>query len=809
MSNEEARIGVFICDCGSNIAGVVDTQAVTDYAATLPHVVYVKRNKYTCADPGQLEIKDAIDEHKLNRVVVASCSPRLHEPTFRRTCEDAGLNPYLFEMANIREHVSWVHGEYPEEATTKAKDMVAMAVAKAAYLHALEKTTVPVTKRALIVGGGISGISASLDLADQGYEVILVEKSPSIGGVMAKLDKTFPTLDCSICIEGPMMSDVGKHSNITLYTMSELEEISGYIGNFKAKIRHNPRYIIENKCNGCGDCSEVCPVTVPHEFDEGLGPRKAIYLPFPQAVPMKYVLDKDACIECKKCIGACGEKEAIDLDMQPEVIEAEIGVIIIAAGYALYDPHGMPSLGYGRYPNVITALELERLVNASGPTLGKVIGPDGKKPKHVTFLTCVGSRDVNANIWCSGFCCMYTIKNALLLKEKYKDAIDVSILSMDIRTNFKDYEEFYQRARQNKIRFIRGRAPEVQRDPLTNHLIVPVEAGGQLHQIETDLVVLANAAVPIPDSEQLGQVLNLSRSPSGFYLEAHPKLKPVDTATAGLFVAGSAQGPKDIPYSVAQGLAAASRAARILSQERWTIESIVSYMAYPERCTKCKRCTKVCPYNAVSWEEETKEIVINPALCQGCGNCVAECPTGALDQKHFTDRQIIEQIRTALKENPEEKILTFACNWCSYGGSDTAGVSRMQMKTPARVIRTMCSGRISQRFVQEAFRLGAGMVLVSGCHINDCHYINANFSTEKRFKNFDKRLQSMGISPERFKLEWVSASEGEKWQATINSMAAILDQMDKEKIKQETVAAQPNLLKGLKRLHEKLGEKHD
>ncbi|MFX1250432.1 MAG: hydrogenase iron-sulfur subunit [Promethearchaeota archaeon] len=805
MAKEEVRIGVFICDCGTNIAGVVDTKAVTEYAGALPNVVYVKQNKYTCADPGQLEIKKAIAEHKLNRVVVASCSPRLHEPTFRRTCEEAGLNLYLFEMANIREHVSWIHSEYPEEATEKAKEMVAMAVAKAEHLIAIDKTTVPVTKRALIVGGGIAGISASLDLADQGYEVILVEKRPSIGGVMAQLDKTFPTLDCSICIEGPMMSDVGKHPNITLYTMSELEEVSGYIGNFKVKIRRNPRYVIEDKCNGCGDCSGVCPVTVPHEFEEGLGPRKAIYLSFPQAVPMKYVLDKEACIECQKCIKICGEKEAIDLNMQPEIVEADVGVLIIAAGYSLYDASQMKSLGYGKYPGVITGIELERLVNASGPTFGKLIGPNGKKPKNVTFLTCVGSRDVNANIWCSGFCCMYTIKNALLLKEKYGEAINVNVIAMDLRTNFKDYEEFYHRARMNNVRFIHGRAPEIQQDPLTDKLIIPVEAGGKLHQIETDMVVLANAAIPTPDSEQLGQVLNLSRSPSGFYLEAHPKLKPVDTATAGLFVAGSTQGPKDIPYSVAQGLAAASRAARILSQERWTIESIVSYMADPEKCIKCKRCTKVCPYNAISWEEETEEILVNPALCAGCGDCVAECPTGALDQKHFTDLQIVSQIRTALKENPEEKILAFACNWCSYGGSDNAGVSRMRMKTPARVIRTMCSGRVSQRFVQEAFRLGAGMVLVSGCHINDCHYISANHQTEKRFKDFGKKLKNMGIAPERFKLEWVSASEGEKWQNTINTMADALEKMGKEQIKQENEAAKPQLLKALKRLHDKVG----
>ncbi|MHA2272147.1 MAG: FAD-dependent oxidoreductase [Candidatus Hodarchaeales archaeon] len=808
---EELRIGVFVCDCGSNIAGVVDTQAVTDYSATLADVVHTKNNRYTCADPGQEEIIAAIKEHGLNRVIVASCSPKLHEPTFRRTVASAGLNEYLFEMANIREHVSWVHGDYPEEATEKAKEVVRMAVAKARHLRPLEKMSVPVTKRAMVIGGGVSGLQSALDLADQGYEVVLVERGPTIGGKMALLDKTFPTLDCSICIEGPMMADAGKHLNIKLMSMSEVVKVDGYIGNFEVTVRKNPRFIIEDKCTGCAECVDVCPVTVPHEFDAFLGPRKAIYLPFPQAVPMRVLIDKESCIECKKCVEACGpERDAVDLNQEPVETIEKVGIVIVATGYDMYDPGLIPQLGYGQFPNVITAWELERLVNASGPTLGKVIMPNSmEKPHHVVFMTCVGSRNVNRAFWCSGFCCMYTVKLANLLKEKYKDALDISVLYMDMRTNFKDYEEFYQRARAQGIRFIRARPSEIQQEPKTGELLIPVESDSQLLTIRADMVVLSNAAMPAEGTVELGQAIGISRSTSGFFLEAHPKLKPVDTATAGVFLAGATQGPKDIPYSVSQGSAAASRAARVLSQEQWPIEPIVSVVD-PDACTGCGACIKVCPYSAISIEEpKTPPVIVNPALCQGCGNCVAECRFGALDQQHFTDQQLVSQIRAALApDDPidaSQKIVTFACNWCSYGGSDTAGVSRFQQKTNVRVIRTMCSGRISPRFVYEAFRLGAGGVMVTGCHINDCHYISANHQTERRFKNLGKRLSKMGIAPERFRLEWISASEGEKWQQTVNEMCAVIEQLASGQVPTELEAAKPALEKQTKKLHAKVG----
>ncbi|MFW9991706.1 MAG: FAD-dependent oxidoreductase [Candidatus Odinarchaeota archaeon] len=810
IDHENPRIGVFICDCGSNIAGVIDTDAVIEHTKTLKNVVYVEGNKYTCATPGQAGIEQAIPEYKLNRVVVASCSPRLHEVTFRKTCERAGLNPFLFQMANIREHSSWIHGSEPENATEKAKEIVRMAVAKASFLQPLPKTTVPVTQECLIIGGGVTGISSALALADQGYNVTMVEKKPSIGGWMAALDKTFPTLDCSICIEGPLLNEVGGHPNITLYTYSEVKEVKGYIGNFECEIIRPPRYVSEegeNACTGCGDCATVCPVEVPSEFDQGIGPRKAIYLPFPQAVPMKYTLDMDYCIKCQKCVSAC-EKKSIDFEMQPEIIKKKFGAIIVATGYNLYDARSIPQYGYGRYNNVITAIDFERLINASGPTMGKVVKRDGTKPKSITFITCVGSRDKNHNIHCSGFCCMYTVKNASLLKEKYKDDIDVTICFMDMRTPGKSYEEFYNKARMQGIKFVHSRVSQVEQDPSTGNLLMYIEAGGQFQVLESEMVILSQAAIA-EETMKVGEVLNVSRETSGFLMEAHPKLRPVDTTTAGIFIGGSAQGPKDIPYSVSQGLACATQAARILCRDEWEIEPIVAVVD-PGQCTICGRCAKICPFGAITVDRENKiPAEVNAAVCQGCGNCVAECPANAIDQNHFTNRQIISEIRAALDEesgiSPEEKVLTFACNFCSYGGSDTAGVMRLPQKTNARVIRTMCSGRVSPKFVQEAFLNGAGAVAVTGCHINDCHYITANHQTEKRFTEYGKKLEKMGISPERFKLEWISASEGEKWQHTINEMCSVIERFGVEKLREENAKARPALEKQLKKLHDRIG----
>ena len=801
----ELRIGVFICHCGLNIAGVLDIQELVEFAKTLPDVVYVKDNRYTCADPGQEEIRKGIKEHNLNRVVVAACSPRMHEPTFRRTVSEAGLNPYLFEMANIREFSSWCHPSTPKEATEKAKDLIKMAVAKARLLRPLQTMEVPVINKALIIGGGIAGISAALDLAEMGFKVYMLENSESIGGHMAQLDKTFPTLDCSICIEGPKMVDVGRHPNIEIISYADLLSVSGYVGNFKVKIRKNPRYVIEENCTGCGECRDVCPIEYPNEWDMNLGVRKAISVPFDQAVPLVYRINRDYCIECYKCVDACGARQAIDFEQQPEEIELEVGAIIVSTGYDIYLPYDNPLYGYGKFANVITSLEFERLILAAGPTGGKVIrASDGKKPRSVAFIQCVGSRDTGKFPYCSNFCCMYTLKHVVQLKEKYKEDVETYVFYMDMRSNFKGYEEFYQRARELGANFIRGRVSRIFEDPKTKNLIIRAEDTqlGKPIEIEAEMVVLATAAIPKKGSDELARILNITRGSNGFFMESHPKLKPIDAPTDGIFFAGACQGPKDIPYSVSQGSGAASRAATVLSKPTWKIEPIIAVVD-PEKCrnvkTKCGICAQKCPYGAIKIVEKQPAQVI-AAMCHGCGTCVAECPADAITQMHFTDAQILAQIRAALETNPEDKILAFLCNWCSYAGADLAGTSRLEYPPTIRPIRVMCSGRVDRDFVLEAFRLGAAGVMVGACHLPyDCHYISGNWKMKARMEALASMLHKLGLSPERFRIEYISAAEGVKFAQVVTEMTEQLKALGKEKIKAENKKLKPVLENMLKR----------
>ena len=801
---QNPRIGVFVCHCGLNIAGTVDVEAVTEYARTLPDVVYTVHNRYTCSDPGQEEIRKAIKDHNLNRVVVAACSPRMHEFTFRRTVAEAGLNPYLFEMANIREHCSWCHPSKPEEATQKAKEIVKIAVAKARLLGPLQPIEVPVTNKALVLGGGIAGMNAALDLAEMGFKVYLVEKKESIGGHMAQLDKTFPTLDCSICIEGPKMVDVSRHPNIEIFSFTDIVSVEGFVGNFKVKLRKNPRYVIEENCTGCGECRDICPIEFPNDWDMNIGVRKAISVPFDQAVPLIYSINKDYCIECFKCVDACGDRQAIDFSLEPKEVEVEVGTIIIATGYDIYLPEEGNVYGYGKYNNVLTSLEFERLILAAGPTNGQVIrASDGKQPKVVALVQCVGSRDVEKYPYCSGFCCMYTLKHAVQLKEHYGQDVEVYVFYIDMRTNFKGYEEFYARAREMGVNFIRGRVSKVFETPKKN-LIIRAEDTllGEPIELEAEMVVLATAATACRDAGEVSRVLNITRGMDGFFMESHPKLKPIDTAVDGIFVAGACQGPKDIPYSVAQGSGAAARAATVLSKSTVKIEPIVSVVD-PEKCrntkVKCGICATKCPYSAIQ-VEPNKPAEVVAAKCHGCGICVAECPVDAITQMHFTDAQILAQINAALEENPENKILGICCNWCSYAGADLAGTSRFEYPTNIRIIKVMCSGRVDRDFILEAFRKGAGMVLVGACHLPyDCHYIDGNWKMKTRMETLANMLQKLGITPDRFRVEYISAAEGVKFAQVVKDMTERLNEIGVEKIRAENEKLKPYIDRILER----------
>ncbi|MDH5447628.1 MAG: CoB--CoM heterodisulfide reductase iron-sulfur subunit A family protein [Candidatus Bathyarchaeota archaeon] len=652
---EKPRIGVFVCHCGVNIAEVVDVKELTEYVKTLPDVVYAKEVRYACATLGQDKIGKSIKEHNLNRVVVAACSPRLYESTFRKTCAEAGLNPYFFEMANIREFSSWCHTNTPKEATEKAKEIVKIAVAKARLLQPLKEIEVPVTNKALVIGGGIAGINSALDLADMGFKVYLLEKTESIGGHMAQLDKTFPTLDCSICIEGPKMVDVGRHPNIGIISYADLVSVSGFVGNFKVKIRKNPRYVISENCTGCGECKEVCPIEYPNEWDINMGVRKAISVPFEQSVPLLYTINMDHCIECYKCVDACDARQAINFDQKPEEIELTVGAIIVAVGFESYLPYADRLYGYGKYDNVITAMEFERLILAAGPTGGRVIrASDGEKPHSVVFVQCVGSRDVGKYEYCSGFCCMYTLKHTVMLKEKYKDDIQIYVIYTDLRSDFKGYEEFYNRAKKAGVHFIRTTLENrsITEDPKTKNLLVHAETeGGQPVEIEAEMVVLANAAVSVHDAAELAEILNIPIGANGFFVECQPKIRPTETDTPGIFLAGACQGLKDIPYSVSQGSGAAAQAAAVLSKPTWIIEPVVARVN-EDLCSGCGVCESVCGYDAVRIEKtDGKELAkVTEGLCRGCGICGATCPAGAITMPLYTEAQVIAQVRAVLEK---------------------------------------------------------------------------------------------------------------------------------------------------------------
>ncbi len=648
-----ARIGVYVCHCGLNIAGTVNVKEVIEDAKKQPSVFIAKDYVYTCSDPGQEMIKEDIKKHKLDRIVIAACSPKMHEETFRKTLQQAGLNPYLLDIVNLREQCSWCHSEKREEATEKAKALVRMGIARTTYLEPLERGKVKAKKSVLIIGGGIGGIQAALDLADADFKVYLVEKTASIGGRMAQLDKTFPTLDCSACILTPKMADAGKHPNIELITLAEVENVNGCVGNYEVTVLKKPRYVDTEKCAGCGECEKVCPAAAPNEFDMNLKTRKAIYRPFPQAIPNAYAIDKKICVECMACEEVC-ERGAISYQQQEERIKLEVGGIILTVGCSLFDAALAPELGYGHYGNVLTNMEFERISNAAGPTEGKIKNPaTNKTPKSVAFIQCVGSRDARFNEHCCRVGCMVSLKQAILVKEKLGEDVPVYVCFNDMRAFGKGFEEFYKRARDMDVEFIHGLPSEV-RMAQDNSLYFDVYDSGinKLLEVHADLIVLAVGLVQSPDFDRLQAVLHVPRSGDGFFLETHPKLRPFDTPIPGIFLAGTCHGPKDIPDTVAQASGAAMKAADLLAKGGIEIEPLMGVLDV-DLCSGCAICKAICPFEAVQMKtekvngKEKKRAEILEAVCQGCGACSTACPTKAIKMKHYTDKQIVAQVEAA------------------------------------------------------------------------------------------------------------------------------------------------------------------
>ncbi len=662
------KIGVYVCHCGTNIAGVVNVEEVRDWAAEnlKDRGVVVSRDyKFMCSSLGQELIQKDIQEQGLTRVVVAACSPHLHEKTFRNACKGAGLNPYLCELVSIREQASWVHTD-KAAATEKSKAIVAGGVRRAEYDEPLEPLRVPIHPATLVVGGGIAGIQAALEIADAGYPVYLVEREPSIGGHMAQFDKTFPTLDCSACILTPKMVDVGNHPNITLLTWSEVKKVDGYVGNFVATINKKARYINTELCTGCGICWEKCPKKVVDDvFEAGMGHRKAVYTPFPQAVPKYPVIDAPNCTfflkgTCKACEKFC-PTGAIDFNQKDEEITVEIGNVILATGWDPFNAHRITQYGYGRLANVYTSLEFERLSNASGPTGGNIVLRDGKTvPKVVGIVHCAGSRDKNYNEYCSAICCMQSLKFAHLVHEK--TGAEVYNFYIDIRAPAKGYEEFYHRLLEEGTHFVRGKVAEIS-DAVRlpgeeGKLIVQVEdtlTGNQL-RVPVDMAILSIALEPRHDAKEMAKLFGLSCSADGWLIERHPKLDPIATMTEGIHIAGCVQGPKDIPASVVQGAAAAARVLGKIQQKEISIEPIRATIN-AEQCSGCRICNNLCPFNAILFHEDKMVSEVNPALCQGCGTCVAACPAGAISGTGFSNQQILSQIEGLLMLGVQKEVI--------------------------------------------------------------------------------------------------------------------------------------------------------
>jgi len=756
-------IGVFICFCGNNIGGYVNVSELTEYFNKKEGVIAFD-TMFLCSEIGQNLIKEKIEELNLDSVVIASCSPKHHGGIFQ-ACIGEKMNQFKWEFANIREQCAWVTPN-KKEATEKAKAIINGAIEKAKLLTDIGTTKVPVTKDVLIIGGGIAGMHAALELADKGFHVNMVEKKETIGGNMVRFDRIFPTDDCAMCTSSPLLADVAMNPLIDIYSLSEVTEVKGRAGEYIATVVKKPRYIDETKCTACGDCTTHCPVEVWSEWDIGMGLRAAVYKPMAQAVPLKNRIERDSCIRCGTCENVC-KAGAIMYDDEPREFTLTVGAIVVATGYDLVD---LSNTEYHlEHPNVITGLQLERLKVPSGPTAGEILRPsDGKKPKHLLFVQCAGSRDRRHNVYCSKICCMYATKNARLIKSENPD-MDITLCYIDMRTAGRGYEEFFDKAREMGIKYLRGNVSEIVPDG--EDLIVRVEDtfANEPKAIKADLVVLSSGLIPSQGTRDMGTVIHLVSGADNFLAPVHVKIAPVDTANKGIYIAGTAESPKPIQECITDAGMVASRIATFLKDPEIEIELVTSKIN-PEVCIKCGTCADNCVYDAIDTTGEFYKVL--DVSCQSCGKCSVTCPTGAIDLSLFTEDQITKQIDGIL-DSDRDSIIAFSCYQCGYNAADLAGTAKAKISPKIKVIRVPCSGRVTMQHMLYPFYKGAKGVFLAACLEGQCHYIDGNLQAKEKVALAKKSLDIMGVGGHKLNLFNMSSAEGPKFVAAAKRMVEI------------------------------------
>ena len=768
MKEIDPRVGVFVCRCGLNIAKSIDTTSLVEFARELPGVIHAEESEFACSEMGKRAITEAIKENGINRVVIAGCSPWLQEPTFHRMMQMAGLNKFLLEMANIREHVAMLYPGQILKATEKAKSLVNAAVERAKNLEPIGTLKVKVQQSALIIGGGVAGTEAAKRLGDLGLEVFLVEKTPFLGGKALQLGSVFPTDDCGTCISpcGNELhrrcfyrSPIAYHPYIHTLTSTELKRLQGHVGSFKATLDVKPRYVNPELCMNCGKCEEVCPIEVPNELNLGLDKRKAAYLLSDQALPRSFAIDMGACTKCGNCVEAC-PTSAINLSEEAREVEVEVGAVLVATGFELFDAEGM--YGYGEYPDVINQLELARMLDMSGPTKGKVIRPsDSEVPSRIAMIQCVGSRDPKNNEYCSKICCAIAIKHAVSIAEQIEDS-GIAIIHKDIRLTGKYYEDYYYRAEELGVNLLRGEVQSIIQNPDGTMRLDVTDEFNETVPLNVDLVVLSTGMVPSQGTKELAEKLGAKLSSDNFFGERGPKLEPLDTSVEGIFICGTCHGPKDIQESITQALGASSRAASLLIKGEIEIDLAKASVDY-DTCVGCGACYSSCPYNAIEWKAFGRPEVIE-AACEGCGICSAVCPVSAMQLRHYKDDQLVPKIKGLLspkwadnETKDEPVVVCFACQWCSYAAADAAGTMNMEYPENIRIIRVPCTGRVDALHILTAFREGADGVIISGCLPDQCNYIDGNLKATDRIEVMKKVLDVMGIGSERLDTVFTSA----------------------------------------------------